>query len=58
MVSVFVDGGHGDIQGGNLRFCTRRGTYPTWPEDLEWFKLQACAVLDLSDVPTGSAGAR
>jgi hypothetical protein len=47
MVSVFVDGEHGDIQGG-----TRRGNYPTWPEDLESFRTQACAVL------TGSAGAR
>jgi hypothetical protein len=51
-VAIHVDMTDEDfsLQGANVRFFTQRGDPLTWFDDLESFRMQAIAVLDLSDV--------
>jgi hypothetical protein len=53
-VSIFADKTDEDfaLQGGVVRFFTRRGDYPDWFEDLESFTLEAIAVMDATDIGT------
>jgi hypothetical protein len=39
------------LQGANVRFFTRRGDDLSWFDDLEKFKIEAIALLDVSDLP-------
>ena len=51
-VSIFVDTTDEvfPLQGGVVRFFTRRGDHPDWFGDLEAFTLEAIAVLDATDI--------
>lgn len=38
------------LQGVTIRFFSRRGDYPTWFEDLERYRSEAIAVVDMADL--------
>ncbi|MEU8267843.1 hypothetical protein AB0B89_11800 [Sphaerisporangium sp. NPDC049002] len=40
--------------GTTVKFFTRRGGYPNWFDDLESFEIEAVALLEASDVITGT----
>ncbi len=52
LVSIFADEDDDDflLQGATVKFFSRRGAYPDWFEDLEGFRHEAIAILDLDDV--------
>ena len=50
-VSVDVTDEYFALQGANVRFFTRRGDDLGWFDDLEKFKIEAIALLDVSDLP-------
>ncbi len=52
VVSMWADTENEDFlnQGVRPRFFTRRGAYPRWFDDLEPFKLEAIALLELPDI--------
>lgn len=50
-ISVDVDDEDFALQGGTVRFFTRRGEHPGWFDELEGFTREAIAVLDAVDAP-------
>lgn len=54
-VAISVDTGDElfPLQGGVVRFFTQRGDPLGWLDDLERFKLEAIALLDMSDILQG-----
>ncbi|QKW13398.1 hypothetical protein [Verrucosispora sp. NA02020] len=52
VVGISVDEEDEDflLQGASVRFFSRRGDYPTWFEDLERYRKEAIAVVDMADL--------